>query len=74
MADSCSAPKDEVTLTKEQAEILLPLLPKIQKQLNDSGDSSSTERFSIEEMFEKKKKNSKASAAQIYLLVRQLVL
>ena len=57
----------EVTLTKEQVGILHPLL-----QINTlSSDEPAEEKvlFTTSSMFERKKKNSKSTAAQNYLLV-----
>lgn len=65
------AAQSELTLTKEQAALLLPLL---QKQMDQPSSKSKTSaagcRFSNEELFQKKKKNHTASEAQNYLLVR----
>ena len=61
------------TLTKEQAEILLPLLPTLlsqpQQPQSAENEVEVAARYSVEEMFVKKKKNSRCTPAQNYLLV-----
>ena len=64
---------EPVTLTKEQAALLLPLLPSLVASATppkhgiqeDSGEGG----YTITQMFEKKSKNSKSTRAQNYLLV-----
>ena len=63
-----------VTLTKEQAAILLPLLPNLAglvtaAQPEETAKGGEEPSYSISEMFEKKKKNSRSTIAQNYLLV-----
>ena len=67
-----------VTLTKEQAAILLPLLPNLaelvtaaQPEETVKGGEAQQEEpsYSISEMFEMKKKNTRSTIAQNYLLV-----
>ena len=65
------------SITKEQAEILLPLLPTLlsqQRQSQSENEHQQLEvaRYSIDEMFVKKKKNSRCTPVQNYLLVSVL--
>ena len=58
-----------VTLTKEQAEILLPLLPTLASRPQPAqSEVEVVPRYSVDEMFVKKK-NSRCTPAQNYLLV-----
>ena len=72
--------KMAVTLTKEQASMLLPLLPNLagliasqtssKAATTNGGEYTQSEAlYSISDMFSKKKKNSCSTAAQNYLLV-----
>lgn len=54
----------KVVLTKEQAELLLPLLPTLQQQSNSLINGS---KFTVTDMFERRK--GRATQAQNYLLV-----
>jgi hypothetical protein len=58
-------------LTKEQAEILLPLLPSLVASAAppEGTRTQDEERYTTSQMFEKKHKNSKSTRAQNYLLV-----
>ena len=67
-----------LTLSKKQAAILLPLLPAAIAQSSSASHVSQdvthsatdgVPQYTNEEMFTKKKKNSKSTAAQNYLLV-----
>ena len=60
------------TLTKEQAALPLPLLsgfPQRLPVLLSSEAEDKTPRFSNDDMFRKKKRNSRSTPAQNYLLV-----
>ena len=57
-----------LTLTKEQASALLPLLPSLLAK-EPAEVSENQESFSIEAMLEKKAKNTASTRAQNYLLV-----
>lgn len=69
--------KMSVTLSKEQAAVLLPLLPNLAGLVaaaqpgtaNGGGVQQQEPSYSISEMFEKKKKNTRSTFAQNYLLV-----
>ena len=58
-------------LSKEQAAILLPLLPTALAHSSKETNSSAIDgaEYSTEEMFKKKKRNGKSTPAQNYLLV-----
>lgn len=58
-----------LTLTKEQAALLLPLLPSFQQPTLVSEPG----KFSVQEMFTKKKKNTKGTGAQNYIHVSYLL-
>jgi len=63
-----------LTLSKEQAAILLPLLPTAlahssKETTSSAGDAA---EYSIEEMLKKKKRNGKSTPAQNYLLVSSM--
>ena len=62
-----------VTLTKEQAAMLLPLLTQTVSAGESSGGAEEGPNYSIAEMFTKKKKNTRCTPAQNYLLVSQIV-
>ena len=70
--------KMSVTLSKEQAAVLLPLLPNLAGLVaaaqpavtaNSDGVHQQEPSYSVSEMFEKKKKNTRSTFAQNYLLV-----
>ena len=63
-----------ISITQEQAAALLPLLPHLVAQVptptgNEQAQERAQENFSTVEMLATKKKNSKATSAQRYLLV-----
>lgn len=65
-----------VTLMKEQAVMLLPLLPKLAGFATTQPDTMNGDEYlqqeasySISDMFTKKKKNARSTTAQNYLLV-----
>jgi hypothetical protein len=57
-----------VKLSKEQAEMLLPLIPALQKSTSAIEDGSGC-RFTIDEMFAKERPRGRSTPAQNYLLV-----
>ena len=64
-----------ISITQEQAAALLPLLPQLAAQLPTStGVEQQTQEgqdnFSAAEMLARKKKNTKGTPAQRYLLVK----
>ena len=59
-----------LSLSKEQAALLMPLLPALQQSVVETSNQS-VDSYSIADMFSKKKKNSKSTPAQSYLLVSQ---
>ena len=70
-----------LTLSKEQAAILLALLPAALAQSSSSTSFASKDavtdgvrQYSNEEMFARKKKNTKSTPAQNYLLVSNILL
>ena len=63
-----------ISITQEQAAVLLPLLPRLVAQVPAPTDGTCSEeqmpgKMTTSEMLTTKKKNSKATAAQRYLLV-----
>ena len=69
-----------VTLSKEQAAILLPLLPSLAETLAqpaqalppssvDVNETSKETQYTNAEMFSRKRKNARSTAAQNHLLV-----
>ena len=58
-----------MNLSKEQAEMLLPLIPVLQKSTSAAIDDGSGCRFTIEEMFAKERPRGRSTPAQNYLLV-----
>ena len=80
-----------VALSKEQAAILLPLLPTLAQSLaqsspssaeslaqssppsNDAVENCDTVAYTNTEMFSRKKKNTRSTAAQNHLLVSVIV-
>lgn len=56
----------KVVLTKEQAELLLPLLPALQQTPTTEDNGC---KFTTSQMFSKERPGGKSTAAQNYLLV-----
>lgn len=60
----------QVVLSKEQAELLLPLLPALQKRSSVSNSANDEYKYTVEEMFAKERPGGRSTLAQKYLLVR----
>ncbi len=73
MIDPGRAEMSSLTLTREQAAVLLPLLqPRLQDSTSSPAPATEDVEalpFTVADMLRKKKKNARSTAAQNFLLV-----